>query len=220
MDEHTPIDVAKKIGAFSAARNSFSDRLPRRADHGVLCFDQSRHSLEKNLQPSAHLQHQVGLQSNPNQRKSNPGLDMNGGVNSVERIRGQSSRWIAADLNLEPGHLPFEDDPLHDGIFFPGSAYLELHSVLKEHILETARSTCSSGPTTPRSSTRIGQADDVDIPDIYEQMPCTLQPVQQVSSPRSSPLSELTPKQECMLWENWVNEVAPWVRRICRIMAV
>lgn len=94
-----------------------------------------------------------------------------------------------------------------DGIFLPGSAYLELHSALRRNIFDTARSAYPSRCPTPDP----GDADEV--PEDAATEPYAGQPEQASlelsdTTPRSV---ELTKQEEYVLWKNWVDEIAPWV---------
>lgn len=92
-----------------------------------------------------------------------------------------------------------------DGIFHPGSAYRELHSTLRDHLIYTAWSNAPSRSGTPeQQEPRIGLLirDDGDE-DGIESEP---------ESGRSSKPTEVTPQREYILWKTWIDEVAPWVR--------
>jgi hypothetical protein len=95
-----------------------------------------------------------------------------------------------------------------DGIFLPGSAYLELHSALRSHIFDTARSAYPSRCPTPSPG-------PCDVDEEPEASPApyagqTEQASLELSdtTPRSV---ELTKQEEYVLWKNWVDEIAPWV---------
>ena len=104
-------------------------------------------------------------------------------------------------------HPIFED---RDGIFLPGSAYQELHSTLRDHLIYTAR---FNGPTrngTPeplqrdrslfnRGLAKMGSDGSVEM---IESDP---------ESARSSKPPEITAQREYILWKTWIDEVAPWV---------
>ncbi len=101
-----------------------------------------------------------------------------------------------------------------DGIFMPGSAYLELHSALRSHIFDTARSTYPSRWPSP----------DPHPFHVEEMLLAATPPPSQTASyaghaeQAAQPLSDTTPKtieltkqEEYVLWKNWVDEIAPWV---------
>ncbi|KAK4152584.1 Dak1 domain-containing protein, partial [Chaetomidium leptoderma] len=102
-----------------------------------------------------------------------------------------------------------------DGIFLPGSAYLELHSALRNHIFDTARSTYSSRWPTP--SLAEGGVDEV--LEVRTQQTSHIAPdagggqtEQTAQSSDTTPrLIELTNQEEYVLWKNWVDEIAPWL---------
>jgi hypothetical protein len=118
---------------------------------------------------------------------------------------------VVADTPDAAAQLTPEQLFADDGIFLPGSAYLELHSVLRNHMFETARSTYPSRWPSPKSpgydtdvpvinSTRETGEASLGAPDeTSHQLGATPKP------------AELTPEQEFVLWENWVDEIAPWV---------
>jgi len=97
----------------------------------------------------------------------------------------------ASDLLFSSPQL--SDSVLEDGIFLPGSQYQELHAQLRSAIIDTARSTVPS---------RFG------TPDIVEQQPTATYNSDDEESRR---LAHLLPEQEYLLWQNYINEVAPWL---------
>lgn len=70
-----------------------------------------------------------------------------------------------------------------DGIFLPGSEYLELHSTLRNRLILEGR----SGTPGPTSN-----------PD-------------QASRPTDTATAGLSKLEEYMLWKNWLDEIAPWL---------
>lgn len=102
------------------------------------------------------------------------------------------------------------DVSLEDGVFLPGSDYLELHSTLRSHLMQEARSrypsrrnsTDSAGPA--RSS--LGREGFTTVPIIqlrdYEDY--SLMPNNQTSV-------DLPKDVEYDLWKNWLEEIAPWL---------
>ncbi|KAI1274369.1 hypothetical protein F5Y07DRAFT_217524 [Xylaria sp. FL0933] len=105
---------------------------------------------------------------------------------------------------------PSDRSNCDDGIFMPGSTYLELHSALRNCIFDTARSAQSSramSPTVPinPSGANNDYANiDYDASSIRFGTP--------IPPPVSTPLfAELEWQEEYKLWNNWVDEVAPWL---------
>ncbi|KAI0191663.1 hypothetical protein EV127DRAFT_337740 [Xylaria flabelliformis] len=97
-----------------------------------------------------------------------------------------------------------------DGIFLPGSTYLELHSTLRDRIFDTTLAAQSSRVASPR----IFGSDD-DMTDSYTQVDyqaASTGPGNPISPPASTPLfAELEWQEEYKLWKNWVDEIAPWL---------
>ncbi|KAK4243988.1 hypothetical protein C7999DRAFT_44289 [Corynascus novoguineensis] len=121
-----------------------------------------------------------------------------------------------ADAGISPESL-FADD----GIFLPGSTYFELHSALRNHIFDTARSACPSLWPSPC----LRPSDVEPMPETNAQgisdtaaMPPNQQPEQAFrSSDSNTPaIIELSKQEEYALWKNWVDEIAPWLDKFDR----
>ncbi|KAI0970425.1 hypothetical protein F4678DRAFT_139169 [Xylaria arbuscula] len=98
----------------------------------------------------------------------------------------------------------------NDGIFLPGSTYLELHSTLRNRILDTARSTYSSRAASPKLHVGVDNAIDGYTEIEYDAL--SIEPGIPISPPAPTPLnSELEWEEEYKLWKNWVDEIAPWL---------
>lgn len=85
--------------------------------------------------------------------------------------------------------IAFPDFHLEDGIFVPGSGYLELHSTLRNHLILEAR---SGAPTRHGTPDHLGQDPG--------------NPIDQ-----NSPRVNLPKEEEYTLWKNWLEEIAPWL---------
>ncbi|KAI1756895.1 hypothetical protein F4782DRAFT_537312 [Xylaria castorea] len=97
-----------------------------------------------------------------------------------------------------------------DGIFLPGSTYLELHSTLRDRIFDTALSAQSCRVASPR--TLIGGDDMTDSYTHVDYETASIGPGNPISPPASTPLfAELEWQEEYKLWKNWVDEIAPWL---------
>ena len=86
-----------------------------------------------------------------------------------------------------------------DGVFLPGSAYLDLHSTLRNHLIQEGR---------PGNSTRAATHNLVNDP-----LTCDSD-LTRPFEPRvidEEGTFALTEAQESLLWVNWLEEVAPWV---------
>lgn len=119
---------------------------------------------------------------------------------------------IQVDFPTEEQTL--NSSPASDGIFLPGSAYLEFHSTLRNHTFQAARSTLPSRCATPeRPPTRYGQdhgQEQSELPDDEEQD--TSREGTAISAGPTPSYVDLTQQQELELWKNWIDEIAPWVR--------
>ena len=82
---------------------------------------------------------------------------------------------------------------LEDGVFMPGTAYHELHSTLRNHLIQEVQSTVPTRPNTPAESSREQTA-----------------AVDEVTSDTSDP-PVLDQHEEMHLWRNWFDEIAPWL---------
>ncbi|GFF80806.1 C6 zinc finger domain protein [Aspergillus lentulus] len=102
------------------------------------------------------------------------------------------------------------DVSLEDGVFLPGSDYLELHSTLRSHLMQEARSrypsrrnsTDSAGPA--RSS--LGREGFTTVPIVQ------LGDYEDYSLMSNNQIPVDLPKDvEYVLWKNWLEEIAPWL---------
>ena len=90
------------------------------------------------------------------------------------------------------------EGPFEDGVFLPGSAYHELHSTLRNHIIQEVKSNAPTRPVTPENShpdTVNNEADFTvgNVTDLAADMPM------------------LNKDEEILLWRNWIDEIAPWL---------
>nr|POE87938.1 uncharacterized protein CFP56_11167 [Quercus suber] len=103
----------------------------------------------------------------------------------------------AKELFLSP---QLSDSTCEDGIFAPGSQYLELHAALRSRIIDTARSTVPS---------RFGSPDiRAQIDEMTRSNPTSRADDDDEMSRR---LAHLSPQQEYVLWENYIYNVAGWL---------
>ncbi|KAL2169510.1 hypothetical protein VTG60DRAFT_5979 [Thermothelomyces hinnuleus] len=103
-----------------------------------------------------------------------------------------------------------------DGIFLPGSTYFELHSALRNHIFDTARSACPSRWPSPN----LRPLDINVVPEPNANQNSHAAPVSPTQQPEKAPQSsdtttprfiELSKQEEYVLLKNWVDEIAPWL---------
>lgn len=97
------------------------------------------------------------------------------------------------------------DGAFEDGIFLPGSAYHELHSTLRNHLIQEVRSNAPTRPCTPHvtEDTRGDYTIDGDTDELH------LVP-ESISLPSVDP-PLITKSEEIILWRNWFDEIAPWL---------
>lgn len=102
----------------------------------------------------------------------------------------ESPLMSTADMFLSP---QYNDSIFEDGIFLPGTQFQELHTTLRNRIIDTARSTgpsrVASPDTGPPLTDEFNEAEDEE----------------------SRRLAHLTARQEHILWQNYINEVSPWL---------
>ncbi|KAM5354455.1 hypothetical protein ACJ41O_001104 [Fusarium nematophilum] len=94
-----------------------------------------------------------------------------------------------------------------DGIFLPGSAYHELHSTLRHHLIQETRSNAPTRPPTPRLDDSAQGSSTVD-----DEVDVALQ----VSDFQPSAGIQLSEGEECFLWKNYFDEIAPWLDKFDR----
>ncbi|KAH8649133.1 hypothetical protein BX600DRAFT_110649 [Xylariales sp. PMI_506] len=121
----------------------------------------------------------------------------------------ETPHTIALDpglTNIEAIDADLVDYTLDDGLFLPGSAYLDLHSTLRSHLIQESNSCTPTRCGTPK------HAEDVPL----EGSTTRLSHGQTFVAERShlvddDPSLVLTGEQESLLWVNWLEEVAPWL---------
>lgn len=135
---------------------------------------------------------------------------------------GQQPPTVDAPLPAHLGAVPMDlitdfidhqiqaftpDGAFEDGIFLPGSAYHELHSTLRNHLIQEVRSNAPTRPGTPRLEVDGPQEDAATVDeDLDESLHASDDlPPTGVEPPM------LTKDEECILWRNWFDEIAPWL---------
>ncbi|KAL9563665.1 hypothetical protein ACKAV7_012333 [Fusarium commune] len=93
-----------------------------------------------------------------------------------------------------------------DGIFLPGSAYHELHSTLRNHLIQETRSIAPTRSTTPHIE--VESSGGVSL----EENEVTI-PIQEFQPSQTLLLSQ---QEECSLWKNYFDEIAPWLDKFDR----
>ena len=94
---------------------------------------------------------------------------------------------------------------VEDGVFLPGSAYHELHSTLRNHLIQEVRSNAGTRPASPidQQNAETLNSGTADITNSTED-----------ATERTSTVAEpllLRKEEELALWKNWFDEIAPWL---------
>lgn len=117
-------------------------------------------------------------------------------------------------LDLTPQYMdepfrPFTPDggTFDDGIFLPGSTYHELHSTLRNNLFQEVRSNVPSRHGTPIADGFSGDTDAINS----SGMTSRLYPLSEGHLLEDQTSSLLTKEDECTLWRNWFDEIAPWL---------
>lgn len=102
-----------------------------------------------------------------------------------------------------------ESFDFEDGIFFPGSTYLDLHSTLRTHLFQESRSV----PATRWGSPEESELDVTTIESnpVIDPLEAPVLPEHSGLSDEASQQPSLTDAEECFLWKNYLDEVSPWV---------
>lgn len=106
--------------------------------------------------------------------------------------------------------------PASDGIFMPGSAYLQFHSALRNHTFHAARSAFPSRCASPERA--VSQYGREDVADFAQSLGAPIADIaifgdaSTLSTVPTPAFVELSQQHEYELWKNWVDEIAPWVR--------
>ncbi|KAI0555545.1 hypothetical protein F4679DRAFT_578930 [Xylaria curta] len=136
-------------------------------------------------------------------------LDLGCAPPSTEPDRNCSSTEVSDEHSYSTGIAAISPTARDDGIFLPGSTYLELHSTLRDRIFDTTLAAQSSRATSPRI---LGGDDMTDSCTQVDYETASIGPGNPISPPTSSPLfAELEWQEEYKLWKNWVDEIAPWL---------
>lgn len=102
--------------------------------------------------------------------------------------------FLPEDLFLSP---QYSDSAFEDGIFLPGSEYQQLHAALRSRIIDTARSTAPSRLATPEPADERPSLQRSDTAETEDE--------------ESRALAHLSAEEEYFLWQNYIDEAAPWM---------
>lgn len=125
-------------------------------------------------------------------------------TSSGKKLRGKESSILPSFRDSDFGALNEDIFDLDDGLFVPGSAYEELHTTLRNHIIHTARSNVPSRIPSPNFPHHVDGLNTSQTKNTNQEL---LEP--ELDSSNSIP--NISPHQEYLLWKNYVDEVAPWV---------
>ncbi|KAK0650714.1 putative transcriptional regulatory protein [Lasiodiplodia hormozganensis] len=119
--------------------------------------------------------------------------------------------WISQDMNAEISSAFSNDPVLADspsyGLYYPSHAYKDLQQNLHSHIIETARNSGLTRHGTPEFGMG-GSHDGISghDPDTVDRATARLE-----SMTHPQPTKTLKEQREIELWQNYFNEVAPWL---------
>lgn len=125
---------------------------------------------------------------------------------------GQPTDTMAVDsvnMDLGNGYGPiqgFTPEGLEDGIFLPGSAYHEWHSTLRNHLIQEVK---SNAPTRAATPLLEPDRDHLDSDAAGPEIPRSHHHIDDAAS--DSELAFISKIDECKLWRNWFDEIAPWL---------
>ncbi len=104
---------------------------------------------------------------------------------------------------LEPVML---ESPDMYATYYPDPAYKELHSVLHNHMVETARATVLTRQGTPEIAQESTTGSKEIIPGLLPE-----RAVSEGSPPIIKPADRVVSRRELELWQNYLEEVAVWL---------
>lgn len=122
-----------------------------------------------------------------------------------------TSHPVIDHIHLDPiFDAGINDVTFDDGIFLPGSTYQELHTTLRNHIFNTARSIAPTRHGSPVNGVEFGTIPEQGAQQGFVTAATNLIERNQQNNitPRAPELSQ---HEEYELWKNWTDEVAPWV---------
>ena len=129
------------------------------------------------------------------------------------QVPSQQPASVAANMSLgfitdylDPSAQAFASDIniIEDGIFLPGTAYHELHSTLRQHLIQEVRSNATTRPSTPHpDGDDASSSDGIGCDKLLSSM--------NNASTADSDRPILSEDEECGLWRNYFDEVAPWL---------
>ncbi|EFY91556.1 C6 transcription factor, putative [Metarhizium acridum CQMa 102] len=111
--------------------------------------------------------------------------------------------YLDHNQRFTPNGTSFED-----GVFHPGPAYHELRSVLRQQLIQESRPNLSTRPATP--STEVNGPDNDLCQDCNHGKPLSSVPGH-LAVPLKTTQPILSKEEECRLWRNWFDKVAPWL---------
>lgn len=166
------------------------------------CFDTSNSSLVPNDAAPASVRHPetavAGLLYLGQSGAPEPTAD-----DPIQASLGPVPMDMITDyLNNIQAFTP--EGSFEDGVFLPGSAYHELHSTLRNHLIQEVRSNGPTCPGTPERQQGITTFNEVSAQGIGGSRASKC-PSIAVDAPL------LENEEEMLLWRNWFDEIAPWL---------
>jgi hypothetical protein len=203
MDENCPFDDTRDL---DIGLHHGQDGSPSMSS---LAMDRRSSTLHA---PSPGIYGQTEASSLPNETSPASVRQTESAVANLMYLSQSGRSQLAVDHPLESplSQMPFNmvlndymdhyqaftpEGPFEDGVFLPGSAYHELHSTLRNHIIQEAKSNAPTRPATPEHSHVESVSHEADLPatDLVMDMPT------------------LGKDEEILLWRNWIDEIAPWL---------
>ncbi|KAK8178007.1 Zn(II)2Cys6 transcription factor [Phyllosticta citrichinensis] len=125
-------------------------------------------------------------------------------------LSDQDKTWMSPDVSQEASSA-FSEQLLVEspnGLYYPSSAYRDLQQDLHTHIVETARNSGLTRHATPEASAEAHMEHSRAPPHAETVSGATDRLESLARHPRAT---GLTDQREIELWQNYLNEIAPWL---------
>ncbi|KAK8432453.1 putative C6 transcription factor [Phyllosticta citricarpa] len=122
----------------------------------------------------------------------------------------QDRTWMSPDVSQEASSAFSEQVMVEspNGLYYPSSAYRDLQQDLHTHIVETARNSGLTRHATPEAGAET-HMDHVRAPAHAETVSGATDRLESLA--RHPRATGLTDQREIELWQNYLNEIAPWL---------